>query len=49
MDLMKLKWLGLLLWSWWGKMGNVKKMCGEKKKFCKILCRCGENVGKTKK
>lgn len=44
---MKLRWLGCLLWSWWGKMGNREEMCGEKKNFCKILCRCGENVGKT--
>ena len=28
---MKLKDLGLLLWSWWGKMGNVEEMCGKKK------------------
>ena len=30
---MKLKWLGCLLWSWWGKMGNGEEICGEKKNF----------------
>ena len=49
MDLMKLRWLGWLWRSWWGKMGNGEEMCGEKKIFCKNLCRCGENVGKTEK
>ena len=46
---MKLKWLECLLLFWWGKMGNGEEMCGEKKNFCKNLCRCGENVGKAEK
>ena len=44
---MKLKWLGCLLWSWWGKMGNVWGNVWGKEKFLQeslqMWGKCGEN------
>ena len=44
---MKLRWLGCLLWSWWGKMRDGKEMYGERSNFLQetlqMWGKCGEN------